>query len=106
MSKYIYVVCLSRGRSHPQHDVFYRNVEGLNAKSPDFGGINNMCIIAHHLDAKTIHMLCSDGIKNENDVTVEEITKETLNDENSHHRVHTDLINNYFLPYGQYPNVK
>lgn len=106
MSKYIYEVCLSRGRNHPQYDVFYKNVDGLGAKSPDFSGINNMCILAHHLDLETIHMLCSDGIQKKDDVTVEEITKSTLNDEHSHHRLHTDIINNYFLPYGDYPHIK
>lgn len=106
MSKYIYEVRLSSGRSHPKHSVFYKNVDSLGAKSPDFDGINSMCILAHHLDAETIHMLCSDGIKNQDDVTIEEITKRTLNDEQSHHRIHTDIVNNYFLPYGDYPNIK
>jgi hypothetical protein len=106
LSKYIYQVCLSTGRSHSKHDVFYKNVDGLGAKSPDFGGINNMCVIGHHLDADTIHMLCSEGIRKKSDVTVEEITKETLADEFSAHRLHTDLIEKYYLPYGNYPNIK
>lgn len=105
MSKYLYVVRLSRGRSHPQYSVFHKNVEELNAKSPDFCGINSTCIIGHHLDVDTIHILCTNGIKNKADVTVEEITKDTLNDEQNHHRSYTDVVNNYFLPYDKYPNI-
>ena len=106
MSKYIYEVCLERGRSNPEHHKFYENVLELKAKEPDFGGINNMCIISHHMDCKTIHMLCSSGLKNKSAVTVEEITKETLNSEDGVHKIHTDLVENYFLPNGSYPNIK
>lgn len=106
MSKYIYEVCLSRGRSHPEHHQFYINMNNLSAKAPDYGGINNMCILAHHSDAKTVHLLCSDSIKAKGDVTVEEITRETLDDEQSPHRVHKDIVNKYFLPYGKYPNIE
>ena len=106
MSKHLYEVCLEQGRSNPEYQIFYENVLELNAKEPDFGGINNMCIISHHMDTKTIQMLCSDGLKNESAVTVEEITKETLNPENGIHKIHTDLVENYFLPYGNYPNIR
>lgn len=105
MKKYLYVVSLSRGRSHPQHSVFYKNVDSLNAKSSDFGGINNTCVLAHHLDAASVLRLCSEGIRAKKDVSVEEVTRTTLNDNNSHHRIYSDLINNYFLPYDDYPNV-
>ncbi len=106
MKKYIYEVCIERGRSHPQHSIFYNNVDALGAKAPDYGGINNMCIISHHMDADTVHLLCSEGIKNKNDVTIEEITKETLRDEFGHHRSHTKIVDKYFLPNGTYPNIK
>ena len=106
MNKYIYEVCLKRGRSNPNHATFFENVGELNAKAPDFGGINNMCLIGHHHDADTIRMLCSSGIKKKSDVTVEEITKETLSNKSSHHRVHTEIIKSYFLPYGTYLNIK
>ncbi len=106
MSKYIYEVCLSTGRSHPEFYQFHTNVNNLKARAPDFGGINNMCILAHSMDAKTVHLLCSQGINAKNDITVEEITRDTLDDEQSPHRVHTDLVNGYFLPHGDYPNIK
>lgn len=106
MIKKIYEVCLERGKSNPEHYIFHSNVSNLNAKPPDFGGINNMCILSHHVDEETVHMLCSSGMENREAVTVEEITKKTLNPKHGAHKMHTDLINNYFLPHGNYPNIK
>ena len=107
MAKYLYEVCLTRGRSNPEYQKFYGNVTNLNAKAPDFGGINNVCIVSHHIDAATVQVLCSDGLrKSRDDVTVTEITKESLASPSGHHRLFLDLIENYFLPYDDYPNVK
>ena len=106
MAKYIYVVCLDRGRSNPEHHIFYKNVSELNAKDPDFGGINNMCIIGHHVDIRTMQMLCSTGLKKRDAVTIEEITRKTLDPDAGIHKMHTDLVENYFLPHGDYPNIK
>lgn len=107
MAKYLYEVCLTRGRSNPKYEKFYRNVTSLNAKAPDFGGINNVCIVSHHMDAVTVQVLCSEGLrKNRDDVTVTEITKESLASQSGHHGLYLDLIENYFLPNGDYPNVK
>lgn len=106
MGKFIYEVCLKRGKSNPDYFTFYKNISALNAKAPDFGGINNMCIIGHHIDANTLQMLCSDGIKKESDVTVEEITKESLDEDSGHHKLHTDIVKNYYLPYDTYPNIE
>lgn len=106
MNMHLYEVCLERGRSNPEHHKFYENVLELKAKQPDFGGINNMCIISHHMDPRTIHVLCSTGMKNKSDVTVEEITKETLDPENGIHKMHTDLVEKYFLPHDSYPAIK
>lgn len=106
MSKYIYEVRLERGRSHPEHQKFYRNVDELRAKSPDFGGINGMCIISHHVDIQTMHVLCSSNLKDKNSVRVEEITRKTLDPETGIHKMHTDLVEKYFLPYGKYPNIE
>lgn len=105
MSKYIYEVCISTGRRHPKHSKFLDNVDSLGAKAVDYGGIDRMCVIGHHLDRKTIHRLCSAGIQKKSDVTVEEITRETLDDPDSHHKIHDDIVNKYFLPYGSYPNI-
>ncbi len=106
MAGKIYEVRLELGRSNPEHPIFHSNVSNLNAKAPDFGGINNTCILSHHMDAKTVHMLCSSDMKDRQAVTVEEITKKTLNPKNGIHKIHTDLIRNYFLPYGKYPNIE
>ena len=107
MAQYLYEVCLTCGRSNPKYKLFYRNVTSLNAKAPDFGGINNVCIVSHHMDAVTVRLLCSEGLgKNRDDVTVTEITKESLASPSGHHRIFLELIENYFLPYADYPNVE
>lgn len=106
MSKYLYVVTLIRGRSNPDYAAFHKNVMRLNGKSPDYGGINNVCLISHHMDADTVHLLCSDGVNDEGQIAVEEITKASLNDKSGRHRVFTDLVENYFLPHGKYKNLK
>ncbi|MFM4851165.1 hypothetical protein [Aeromonas caviae] len=102
MSKYVYVVSLSRGRSNKKYETFYKNVSILNAKAPDFSGINNTCIIAHHMEADVVKMLCCEGIKNTDDITIEEVTTETLNND---HMMYSNLIEKCFLPYGNYPNI-
>lgn len=102
MSKYIYVVSLSKGRSHKEYQVFYKNVNLLNAKTADYTGINNICVIAHHMNAEIVKMQCCDGMKKTDDVTIEEVTDETLNNV---HMGYTELIEKLFLPYGDYPNI-
>lgn len=106
MSSYIYLVTISMGKSNPKHSIFLENVTALNAKSVDYSGINNVCILSHSQDADTVHLLCCNRIKKKSDITVEEITKQTLNDQQSSHRVYTDLIDSYYLPYGDYPNIE
>lgn len=106
MSKYIYEVSIDRGRSNPDHSKFFENVSALRAVAPDFGGINSSCIISHHMDSDTVHLLCSEKIKKKSSITVEEITKETLDPENGDHKRYTDLIEKYFLPHGNYPNIR
>ncbi len=76
MAKYLYEACLTHGRSNPEYQEFFRNVTNLNVNAPDFGGINNVRIVSHHMDAATVQVLCTDGLrKNRDDVTVTEITK-------------------------------
>ncbi|WP_338416751.1 hypothetical protein [uncultured Sphaerotilus sp.] len=107
MAKYLYEVHFVRGRSNPEHDVFLRNVLELNAKTSDYGGINNLCVVSHHKDRDTVFELCADGLKkSKNDLSVIEITKTTLNSPNGTHRLFRDLIETYFLPNANYPNVK
>lgn len=103
---YLYEVRLERGRSNPEHQTFYENVMKLGAKEPDFGGINNMCIIRHHMDVVTIQILCSSNLKKESEVTVEEITRNTLDVDNGKHKMHTNIVEKYFLPHHKYPNIE
>lgn len=59
------------------------------------------------MDLETVHLLCSEGLKkSRDDLTITEITKKTLASSTSGHRIHSDLINDYFLPYGEYPHLK
>ena len=106
MSKHLYVVRINRGRTHPEHQVFHENVSRMNGKSGDFGGINAVCVVSHHLDSDTVHLLCTDGMQDKGDVTVEEITKATLQDNQSEHTLYASLVENYFLPHGSYPNIE
>lgn len=107
MAKYLYEVSFNRGRSNPEHGTFLRNVMELNAKAPGYGGLNNLCVISHHMDRETVYEMCADGLKKSRaDLSVVEITKKTLASPNSTHRLLTDLIENYFLPHGDYPNIK
>jgi hypothetical protein len=107
-NKYLYVVKLVEGKSHPNYWDWLTNITEMNGKAPDFGGIQSLCVLSHSQDAATVHMLSSEGFNkaNRNDVIVEEITKTTLESSESSHRLHTELIENYFLPYGYYPNIE
>lgn len=100
------MVRIVRGRSHSEHSIFLNNVTKINAKPGDYGGINAVCVLSHHLDEETVHLLCVDGMKYKNDVTVEEITRESLRDQNGEHPLFTGLVESYFLPYGSYPNIE
>lgn len=104
--RFLYVVRIVRGRSHSEHSIFLHNVSKINAKSGGYGGINAVCVLSHHLDQNTVHLLCSDGMKGKSDVTVEEITRESLKDQNGEHPLFLDLVERYFLPYGDYPNIE
>ena len=107
MAKYLYEVTFERGRSNPEFQTFLDNVMSLNAKAPDYAGINNLCVISHHMDSEVVYTLCSDGLKkSKKDLLVTEITKKTLRSNNSSHRVLSDLVDNYFLPHNSYPNIE
>lgn len=63
MAKFLYEVCLERGRNNPGFEAFLNNAMNLNAKAPDFGGIGNVCIISHHMDIETVRVLFENGLK-------------------------------------------
>ena len=107
MKKYLYEISFNRGRSNPEYETFLCNAIKLNAKVSDFGCINNLCVISHHMDRKTVFEMCADGLKKSSiDLSVVEITKKTLASPNCTHSLFTELITNYFLPHGNYPNIK
>lgn len=107
MTKYLYEVSLALGRSNPKHEVFFANVTALNGKPVGHGGINGHCVISHHRDRGTVEFLCAENLgESEADLSVVEITKQTLKDPNSLHGSFIDLIENYFLPYDSYPNIE
>lgn len=108
MAKYVYLVTLDGGRSNDDFFQFLNNVNNLYAKAPDFGGIQNSCLISHHMDANTILRLCRSRLKNKEKVDIEEITKEKIEDENTFHGVYLDTIQNCFLRYApeEYVNLQ
>lgn len=105
MKKYLYEASIARGRNHPEHKKFRGNVDNLNAKAPDYSDISKICIIAHHMDSQTVHLLCTDSMQNIGDVTIEEITKSTINNSMSHHGTYTQIINKYFTPHHDFLNL-
>jgi hypothetical protein len=105
--KYLYEIKFRRGRSNPEFELFYGNVSDLSARSPDHSGINSLCVISHHMDIKTVKLLCTQNMKkSQEDVSLTEVTRETLADSDSSHGMLADLVNDYFLPHGDYPNIR
>lgn len=103
MAKKLYVVTMRGGSENKNWVKFIENVDvNLKGKNPDYGPSATR-IVSHHMDSKTIHLLCTDRIKKKSDVTVEEITKETLK---GVHAPFTELVGNYFLPYDDYPEIE
>jgi hypothetical protein len=107
MAKYLYEVRLARGRDNPAYQAFLRNANNLNGKAPDYGGISSVCLVSHHMDIDTVRLLFEEGLKkSKDDLSVEEITKESLKSTDSHHAVYTDMVEDFYLPYGSYPNIR
>jgi hypothetical protein len=103
----LYVVRLSGGITNKNWQRFFENVGRLNGKSPDFAGISSTVLLKHPLDETTVRILCTDGFKGKNHgLSVEEITRSTLNDQTHYHHVYTDMVNHYFLPNDNYPSIQ
>ena len=101
-AKHLYYVRLSHGVANPGFQSFKRNAEELRGVQPGYGGRGESYFISHHMDMETVHLLCTDGIADEDDVSIEEVTQDSLQDE---HLAYQDLVENYFLPHGTYPNI-
>ena len=63
---FLYEVVLLGGRTHRNWTAFYGNLSKLSGKSPDYGGVNNVVILKHHMDKKTVQLLCTEGFKGRN----------------------------------------
>ena len=74
----------------------------MGAKHPDFGGGKHNAIFKHHASIENVRSLLTGDIQNSNDVTVEEVTSETLK---GVHIGHKGLVDSYFLPHDDYPNI-
>lgn len=105
--RYLYEVTIDGGKNNPNFWQWYQNVSSLNAKAPDFAGIQNLCILSHSQSADTVHLLCTDGFKKKggDSVTVTEITRQSLKSANSPHWLYQELVTSYFLPHDSYPNI-
>ena len=101
---YLYEVKIKGGSTHKEFRRFYSNIAPLNPKPPDRSGISSICVVSHSQDAGTVHLLCVDGMKKHADVTVTEISAATLA-QGGTHTAYIDLVNNYFLNNGDYPNI-
>ena len=102
-TKRLYVVRLSGGRSNDDWKAFYLAVDSLNGKSPDYGGITSVAVVATHHTPGMLQSIVSSDMRDESALTIEEITSESLED--YEHAIFADLIRRYFLPYGDYPSV-
>lgn len=105
MAKRLYEVTLSGGRTNKNFEIFFSNIARLNGKAPDYAGINNVALVSHHMDSNIVHYLCTDRFNERDlkDVIVEEITKNSLKKD---HGIYYDIIEDYFLPYDEYPNIR
>jgi hypothetical protein len=106
MANYLYEVTISNGRSSPDFIPFFANIQALKAKPPDHGGIQSRCFLSHHMDAKTVHILCTADFKhNDDSVSVTEVTTASLRSPTGDHWIYADTIENLFLRYQRFDNV-
>ncbi len=99
----LYVVSMPGGSRNKDWIKFIENVEGdLGGKNPDYGPSATR-IVSHHTDSQTVHLLCTTGMDERSNVTIEEITRKTLK---TFHAPFKDFIEKYFLPHREYPNIK
>ncbi len=103
---YLYQAYFTGQASGKNHKKFLESAALLNGKTGDYRNIERLCVISHHVDIATIQLLLTDGfVGKKNTVEIEEITDATLLDPESPHRLHIDLIGNYFLPHSKYKNI-
>jgi len=105
--RYLYEVRLKDGTTNRQFTKFFENVTRLNARPPDYAGIQSVCILSHHMDAESVHVMCTDRFRgSENDVTVTEITATSLASRSSAHAAYTISFKHAFCHTTTNPNIK
>ena len=97
----LYKVEIERGSSHPEFGKFLTNVSSRNGKAPDFGGITKVAVVKDVVDPITLKGILTEKIRRKGDVTVEEITTESLK---GSHRPYLDLVE-YFSRYDDFRNI-
>ena len=97
------VVSIRGGRSNNDWHAFYENVKFLNGQATDYVGINSTAVISTRHDNSTIKLMVAENMHSDKDIDCMEITRETLK---ADHSPFVDLVENYFLPNGTYPNIE
>lgn len=99
----LYRVTIKKRHQHPEYTRFVEKMGELNAKHPDYGGGMNGALVRHHMDPQTVKAIVSEKMSIDRDIVVEEVTRESLE---SSHFGYRDLIERYFLPYDDYPEIE
>lgn len=99
----LFCVQIKNGPTNREFSTFVSAMSELYAKSPSFGGSMHGALVSHHTDEDTVKLLVTQNMKAPDDVTVTEVTTKTLQ---SSHVAYIDLINDYFLPHNDYPNIE
>ncbi|MGO8096685.1 hypothetical protein [Rhizobium leguminosarum] len=91
----LFQVTLSKGRSHAEFGKWLANMMRMNGRAPDYGGLNNVALLATGGDEVFVRSEATLGMsaKFRKDVVVEEVTKKSANAEHSHW---SELIEGYF----------
>ncbi len=101
---FLYEVTLPGGKTNQNWGAFFTNVSRLNGKAPDFGGINNVALLKHSMNASVVKNLLMEGFKGrKKELEVYEITTISLG--TTHHAIYKDKVENLFLPYDNFPNL-
>ena len=98
--KRLFEVRIKRGRSNPNWIAFSEGVNQLNGKGPDFGGITSCAIIGTHHDELTVAGIIGSSAEG---ISITEITDANVNE--PEFAIYHRLIDQYFLPFGDYPAV-
>ncbi|SFN37086.1 hypothetical protein SAMN04487859_101211 [Roseovarius lutimaris] len=99
----LYRVSIKKMHQHPEYGRFVEKMSELNAKHPDYGGGMNGALVRHHTDPKTVKAIVAEKMSSDRDIVVEEVTIESLE---ASHVGYRELVERYFLPYDEYPEIE